>query len=159
MTVTCCIRYVIDPFQRDAFEVYCQNWLTIIPANGGDLLGYFLPHEGTNNVALALISFESLAAYEVYRARLKADPAGRANFEMAQEGALHPLRGTHLADAGDLGAQRILGAHGRVAAAQCRRAHPRAVPRTGEEAVVVAVRQLGRHVRCPRAACVWQRSS
>jgi hypothetical protein len=84
MTVTCCIRYVIDPFQRDAFEVYARNWLTIIPANGGDLIGYFMPHEGTNNVALALISFPSLAAYEAYRARLKADPAGRANFEMAQ---------------------------------------------------------------------------
>lgn len=85
MTVTCCIRYVIDPFQRDAFEVYARNWLTIIPACGGDLLGYFMPHEGTNNVALALISFEGLAAYEAYRARLKADPAGIANFRMAQE--------------------------------------------------------------------------
>jgi len=85
MTVTCCIRYVIDPFQRDAFEAYARNWLTIIPANGGDLLGYFLPHEGTNNVALAMIGFESLAAYEAYRARLKADPAGAANFRMAEE--------------------------------------------------------------------------
>ena len=84
MTVTCCIRYVIDPFQREAFEAYARNWLTIIPACGGDLLGYFLPHEGTNDVALALISFESLAAYESYRARLKADPAGAANFAMAQ---------------------------------------------------------------------------
>ncbi|MFC3067680.1 NIPSNAP family protein [Phenylobacterium soli] len=86
MTVTCCIRYVIDPFQKDAFEAYARNWLSIIPACGGDLLGYFLPHEGTNNVALALISFDSLAAYEAYRARLKTDPAGRANFEMAQRG-------------------------------------------------------------------------
>jgi hypothetical protein len=85
MTVTCCIRYVIDPFQRDAFEAYAKNWLTIIPACGGDLLGYFLPHEGTNNVALAMISFESLAAYEAYRARLKTDDAGRANFAMAQQ--------------------------------------------------------------------------
>ena len=84
MTVTCCIRYVIDPFQKAEFEVYAKNWLSIIPACGGDLLGYFLPHEGTNNVALALISFDSLAAYEAYRARLKADPAGRANFDMAQ---------------------------------------------------------------------------
>lgn len=84
MTVTCCIRYIIDPFQRDAFETYARTWLTVIPANGGDLIGYFMPHEGTNNVALALISFPSLAAYEAYRARLKADPAGRANFEMAQ---------------------------------------------------------------------------
>jgi len=85
MTVTCCIRYVIDPFQRDAFEAYARNWLTIIPACRGDLIGYFMPHEGTNNIALAMISFESLAAYEAYRTRLKTDPAGRENFAMAQE--------------------------------------------------------------------------
>ncbi len=85
MTVTCCIRYVIDPFQRDAFEAYAKAWLTIIPACGGDLIGYFLPHEGTNTVALAMIGFDSLAAYETYRARLKADAAGAANFRFAQE--------------------------------------------------------------------------
>jgi hypothetical protein len=85
MTVTCCIRYVIDPFQREAFEAYARRWLTIIPARGGDCLGYFMPHEGTNNIALAMISFESLAAYEAYRARLKTDAAGAANFRDAQE--------------------------------------------------------------------------
>jgi hypothetical protein len=84
MTVTCCIRYVLDPHKLDAFEAYARRWLTIIPACGGRLLGYFMPHEGTNNVALALISFDSLAAYEVYRARLKADPSGAANFRTAQ---------------------------------------------------------------------------
>jgi hypothetical protein len=84
MTVTCCIRYEIDPFQLAAFEAYARNWLAIIPANGGDLLGYWLPHEGTNNIAMALISFDSLAAYEAYRVRLRADPAGAANFAMAQ---------------------------------------------------------------------------
>ena len=84
MTVTCCIRYVLDPFKRDGFETYARNWGAIIPRCGGDLLGYFLPHEGTNNIAHALISFASLAAYEDYRARLKADPEGRANFEFAQ---------------------------------------------------------------------------
>ena len=85
MSIVCCIRYVIDPFQRDAFEAYARKWLTIIPACGGQCLGYFLPHEGTNNIALALIAFDSLAAYETYRARLKADPAGMANFRGAQE--------------------------------------------------------------------------
>jgi hypothetical protein len=43
-----------------------------------------LPHEGTNNIAFGLISFASLAAYESYRARLKADNEGRANFSRAQ---------------------------------------------------------------------------
>jgi hypothetical protein len=86
MAVTCCIRYVLDPFQLDAFEAYARSWLTIIPACGGRLLGYFMPHEGTNNIALALISFDSLAAYEAYRARIKADDAGAANFRSAREG-------------------------------------------------------------------------
>ena len=84
MTITCFIRYEIDPFQREAFRAYAQRWLQIIPRCGGDLLGYFLPHEGTNDVAWGLISFESLAAYEAYRARLKADSEGRANFQSAQ---------------------------------------------------------------------------
>jgi hypothetical protein len=84
MAVTCCIRYVLDPYKRDRFEAYARNWLTIIPACGGDLIGYFMPHEGTDNIALALISFDSLAAYEVYRARLKADETGAANFSFAQ---------------------------------------------------------------------------
>jgi hypothetical protein len=82
--VTCFIRYEIDPFQREEFEAYAKAWGRIIPRCGGRLLGYFLPHEGTNNIAWGLISFDSLAAYEAYRARLKADPEGRENFAMAQ---------------------------------------------------------------------------
>lgn len=84
MTITCFIRYEIDPFQRDAFKEYAEHWGRIIPKCGGQLVGYFLPHEGTNNVAWGLIAFDSLAAYESYRARLKADHEGRSNFEMAQ---------------------------------------------------------------------------
>jgi hypothetical protein len=84
MTVTCFIRYEIDPFQRAAFERYAETWGRIIPRCGGDLVGYFLPYEGTNNVAWGLIAFDSLAAYEAYRTRLKSDPEGRANFEFAQ---------------------------------------------------------------------------
>ena len=83
MTVTVHIRYVIDPFQRDAFEQYARAWGTIIPRCGGDLLGYFMPHEGTNNIALALISFGSLAAYETYRAELRVDKESLANFAFA----------------------------------------------------------------------------
>jgi len=84
MTITCIIRYEIDPFQRDAFKQYAENWGAIIPRCGGHLIGYFLPHEGTNNVAWGLISFDSLASYETYRARLKSDAAGRDNFAFAQ---------------------------------------------------------------------------
>src|SRR4051795_12486859 len=84
MTVTCAIRYVLDPFKRDAFETYARNWLTIIPSCGGDLLGYFMPHEGTNNIAHALISFASGVPHEVYRARRGAAKAGRENFRFAE---------------------------------------------------------------------------
>ena len=82
--ITCFIRYEIDPFQRDAFKTYAENWGRIIPRCGGHLVGYFLPYEGTNNIAWGLIAFASLADYEAYRARLKLDPEGRENFAFAQ---------------------------------------------------------------------------
>ena len=85
MTVTVFIRYQLDPFKRAAFEAYAKRWLDIIPRSGGDLVGYWMPHEGTNNIAYALISFESLAAYEAYRARLRADPEGVASFQFAEQ--------------------------------------------------------------------------
>jgi hypothetical protein len=84
MTITCVIRYEIDPFQRDAFKKYAENWGRIIPRCGGHLIGYFLPHEGTNHVAWGLIGFDSLASYESYRARLKSDAEARENFTRAQ---------------------------------------------------------------------------
>ena len=83
MTITCVIRYEIDPFQREAFADYARTWGGIIPRCGGHLVGYFLPHEGTNDVAWGLIAFDSLASYEAYRAKLRADPEARANFTMA----------------------------------------------------------------------------
>jgi hypothetical protein len=85
MPITCFIRYEIDPFQRDEFRIYAENWGRIIPRCGGRLLGYFLPCEGTNYEAWGLIGFDSLAAYETYRARIKADAEGRANFELARK--------------------------------------------------------------------------
>jgi len=88
MNVTCFIRYEIDPSKKDAFERYADNWGRIIPRCGGTLLGYYMPHEGTNDVAYGVIAFESLAAYEAYRARLREDPEGRANFAFAEENRL-----------------------------------------------------------------------
>lgn len=82
--ITCIIRYQIDPFQRDEFKTYAENWGRIIPRCGGHLVGYFLPHEGTNDVAWGLIAFDSLAAYETYRARLRSDSEALANFALAQ---------------------------------------------------------------------------
>jgi NIPSNAP len=84
MTITCIIRYQIDPIQLDEFKKYAENWGRIIPRCGGHLVGYFLPYEGTNDVAWGLIAFNSLAAYEAYRVRLKLDSEARENFTMAQ---------------------------------------------------------------------------
>ena len=86
MTITCFIRYRLDPFQRDAFKTYAENWGRIIPRCGGHLVGYFLPHEGTNDEAWGLIAFPSLAAYEAYRTRLRADSEARENFAFATAG-------------------------------------------------------------------------
>ena len=82
--ITCFSRYQIDPFQLEVFRKYAENWGRIIPRCGGHLLGYFLPHEGTNDIAWGLIAFDSLAAYETYRTRLKSDPEAMDNFAMAQ---------------------------------------------------------------------------
>ena len=85
MTITVFIRYQLDPFKRAQFEEYSKNWLSIIPRCGGNLLGYWMPHEGTNNIAFGLLKFPSLAEYESYRARIRADKEGMANFGYAEE--------------------------------------------------------------------------
>ncbi len=82
--ITCCIRYEIDPYKAAAFEEYARNWGQAIPRCGADLLGYFAPHEGSATTAYGLYSVADLAAYEAYRARLRGDPAGRANYEFSQ---------------------------------------------------------------------------
>ena len=85
MEITVFIRYQIDPFKRKEFETYARNWLSIIPRCGGNLIGYWMPHEGTNNIAYGLISFGSLGDYEAYRARLRQDREGLQNFTWAEE--------------------------------------------------------------------------
>jgi hypothetical protein len=85
MTVTCFITYKLDPFKLAAFEAYAQVWLDVIPRCGGDLIGYWMPHEGTNFEAMALVSFKSLADYEIYRATLRESAEAMANFGRAQD--------------------------------------------------------------------------
>jgi hypothetical protein len=85
MTITVFIRYQIDPFKRAAFEEYARRWLSIIPTCGGKVDGYWMPHEGTNNIAFGLISFESLADYQAYRPCLPSHEAGAENLRMAEE--------------------------------------------------------------------------
>jgi len=83
-----CIRYTIDPRKIADFETYARRWMEcgIIQRCGGYPLGYFLPKKGfggADNIAMALIGFESLAAYEAYRAKLSDDPDSRENLAHA----------------------------------------------------------------------------
>jgi len=82
--ITCFIRYEIDPFKHAAFEAYAKVWGEAIPRCGADLVGYFAPHEGSSTVAYGVYHLPDLAAYEAYRTRLAADPAGRENYEFAR---------------------------------------------------------------------------
>ncbi|MES3002404.1 MAG: NIPSNAP family protein [Pseudomonadota bacterium] len=72
--ITCYVRYVLDPFKLEEFETYCKMWLPLLDRFGGTHHGYFLPHEGSSNIAVALFSFSSLSAYKDYRARSAHDP-------------------------------------------------------------------------------------
>ncbi|MEO5796636.1 MAG: NIPSNAP family protein [Rhodoferax sp.] len=83
--VTCYLRYVIDPYKLAEFELYGKLWIPLVEQFGGQHHGYFLPSEGANNIALALFTFPSLAAYEVYRAESLQDPACQAAFRYAEE--------------------------------------------------------------------------
>lgn len=76
--VTCYLRYVIDPLKIDEFEHYAKLWIPLVEKFGGQHHGYFLPHEGANNIAVALFSFPSLAEYEAYRAKAADDKGCRA---------------------------------------------------------------------------------
>lgn len=82
--ITCFIRYEIDPFKHQCFDRYARTWGEAIPRCGADLVGYFAPHEGSSTIAYGIYHIESLAAYEAYRARLAADPAGRENYDFAR---------------------------------------------------------------------------
>ncbi len=84
--VTVFVRYEIDPAGASAFEEYARRWVSIVPRCGGDLRGYFLPHEGTNYEAFGLIRFDTLCSYEAYRARLKSDEGAQAAFQFARDG-------------------------------------------------------------------------
>ncbi|MGH7690068.1 MAG: NIPSNAP family protein [Gemmatimonadaceae bacterium] len=84
MTVACIIRYQIDPFQREGFAQHAARLIGPVPRCGGNLVGFFLPYKGTNDIAWALVLFENLAAYEAYKARFNADPEARADVAVMQ---------------------------------------------------------------------------
>lgn len=83
--ITCYLRYVIDPYKLKEFEHYGELWIPLVRKFGGTHHGYFLPHEGANDIALALFSFPSLADYEDYRNKLPGDPDCQAAFKYAED--------------------------------------------------------------------------
>ena len=61
--ITCFIRNHIDPTWKDHFVRFAQNRGRAIPRCGGDLIGYYAPHEGSATLAYGVYTLESLAAY------------------------------------------------------------------------------------------------
>ena len=83
--ITCYITYRIDPDKLKEFEKYAQMWIPLVYKFGGTHHGYFLPHEGANDLAVALFSFDSLASYEVYREESMGDSQCIAAYDYAKE--------------------------------------------------------------------------
>ena len=74
--ITLSIRYTLAASKLADFAAYAEALQKPLARCGGSLVGYYLPTKlaGPTNVALALIDFPSLAAYEQYRERLAVDP-------------------------------------------------------------------------------------
>lgn len=75
--ITLSIRYTLDPSKLADFAAYAEALQGPVTRCGASGVAYYLPTKfaGPTNIALALIDFPSLAAYEQYRERLAADPA------------------------------------------------------------------------------------
>lgn len=73
--LTLCIRYTLDAKKLEDFAAYARQ----VPAHavrcGARSAAYYTPTKfaGPTNFGLALIDFDSLAAYEQYRERLARD--------------------------------------------------------------------------------------
>ncbi|CAC9595215.1 FIG01058644: hypothetical protein [Bathymodiolus heckerae thiotrophic gill symbiont] len=83
--VTCYLKYVIDPKKVNEFEQYAKLWIPLVEKFGGQHHGYFLPSEGSNNIALALFTFPDLKTYEEYRIDSFKDKECLSAFEYAKE--------------------------------------------------------------------------
>ena len=87
--ITCYIQYEINPAKLAEFEDYARMWIPLVAKFGGTHHGYYLPHESPNDLAVALFSFPSLAAYETYREQSRTDPECQAAFKFASYWCLH----------------------------------------------------------------------
>ena len=86
--ITCVIEYQIDPLKLASFEEYGKQWIELVEGFGGTHHGYYLPHEGATDKALALFSFPSLAAYEQYRSDSMKDDTCLNLFRYADDNQL-----------------------------------------------------------------------
>jgi hypothetical protein len=84
--ITLCIRYTLAANKLADFEAYAKGLAKPVERSGGTMAGYYLPTmmAGPTNVAIGLIDFPSLAAYEEYRARLASDPDAAENLRRAE---------------------------------------------------------------------------
>ena len=85
--ITCHLRYEIDPGQIEAFEEYVTGWIPVVTRFGGTHHGCYLPHEGASDIAYALFSFSSFAAYESYRIAIRQDPQALELWRLSRESA------------------------------------------------------------------------
>ncbi|MEZ7205478.1 NIPSNAP family protein [Pseudoalteromonas sp. DY56-GL79] len=83
--VTCYLKYVVDPAKIADFKEYAKMWIPLVNHFGGQHNGYFLPSEGASNIALALFTFPSLAAYETYRNESFQDAQCQAAIKFAED--------------------------------------------------------------------------
>ena len=84
--ITLSVRYTIDANKLADFEAYALALRQPIRRCGGEFVGYYLPTKiaGPTNIALGLIDFPNLAAYEQYRGKLMSDPDGVACLRRAE---------------------------------------------------------------------------
>jgi hypothetical protein len=90
-SITCEVRYRIDPAQVDDFRAYAEIWIRLIERHGGIHHGYFiasavpvgagvsfqgLGEDGDRDIAIALFTFPDEAAYLRYRQDVAMDPDG-----------------------------------------------------------------------------------
>ena len=83
--ITCYLEYKIDSYKVAEFRTYAEMWIPLVEKYGGIHHGYFLPSESASDLAVALFSFDSLAAYEKYRADRRDDPDCKAASDYAEK--------------------------------------------------------------------------
>lgn len=83
--ITCYLRYTIDMYKRKEFLEYAKMWIPLVDKYGGAHHGYFLPKESSSDLAVAMFTFPSLAAYEEYRKNARQDPECQKASAYAEE--------------------------------------------------------------------------